>query len=198
LTEQQDFLRIFVARHTVLAPLAFIGIYTTAVACAIPGGIVMGAAAGLLFGTIQGGIYALIAITIGATILFLAARTALRPVVERRFSRLLERITPAVETNGFLYLLAVRLIPLTPFWLVNIAAALGGVRLIPYILATFIGIVPITFVFTSLGEGLSRTLAAGSQLTTAQVLVQPSLLIPLLGLAVLALLPIALKRGLRR
>src|SRR3954463_10250859 len=112
-TEQQNVFRGTIAAHPVLAPLAYIGLYTATVACAIPGGVVMGVAAGFLFGTLLGGTYALVAITIGATLLFLAARAALRPALERRAGRLLQKLTPALEANGFSYLLAVRFIPLT-------------------------------------------------------------------------------------
>lgn len=190
LAERQQQLHGFVAGHPVLAPLAYIAIYTAAVAVAFPGGLVLSATGGFLFGTVAGGFYALLGITAGAVLLFLAARSALRPIVARRAGRLLDRITPGLERNGFSYLLALRLVPFMPFWLINLAPALVGMRLLPYAAATFLGIAPVTFVLASVGAGIGATLAAGGQPGPAALL-RPDVLLPLLGLAVLALVPVA-------
>lgn len=190
LAEQQQALRAFVAAHPVLAPLAYVAVYTVAVSVAVPGGLVLSMAGGLLFGTVEGSLCAVPAITAGSILLFLAARSALRPMLERRAGRFMARLKPGLERDGFGYLLVLRLLPLMPFWIINIAPALAGMRLGPYALATVLGITPNTIVIVSLGAGLGGTLEAGVHPDLSTVL-RPSVLLPLLGLATLAALPIA-------
>ncbi len=197
LVEQQLVLRQAVAAHPITAPLAYILIYTAMVACAIPGGIVLSTASGVMFGTLLGGAYAVIAITLGSSALFLAARSALRPLAERLARRMLRRELPALEGDGFLYMLAVRLVPFTPFWVVNIAAAMTRIRLGSYVAATFIGIAPITYILAAAGSGIGDSLAAGEQPGLGTIL-RPEILVPLLLLAIVSLLPIAFKRRQQR
>ena len=197
LIEQQAALRHAVSEHPVLAPVAFVLAYGACVACAVPGGLVMSTAAGLMFGTWLGGAYAIVAITLGSTVLFLAARSALRPVVERLARRMLRRGLPALDGDGFLYLLAVRLVPFTPFWMVNIAAAMTKIGPRAYAAATFIGIAPITFILAAAGSGIGDSLVAGEQPGLATIL-RPEILVPLFLLALVSLAPIALKQWRRR
>ena len=98
-----------------------------------------------------------------------------------------------LQRDGFSYLLAMRLIPAFPFWLVNLAAAIGGMRLLPYATATLIGIIPATLVFASLGEGWATVLAQGRR-PDLMVAFSPPVLLPLLALAALSLLPVAWRR----
>ena len=127
--------------------------------------------------------------TFGAVLLFLVVRLALRPVLARRFGTLLERIRPGLEQDGFSYLLALRLIPAFPFWLINLAPALVGMRLLPYAAATLIGVVPAAVVFASLGAGVGGVLAAGERPEVGVIFSLP-VLGPLIGLALLSLLPV--------
>ncbi|WP_376100159.1 TVP38/TMEM64 family protein [Roseomonas sp. CCTCC AB2023176] len=128
--------------------------------------------------------------TTGAVLVFLAARYALADWLEARFGRLLSRIRPGLQRDGFSYLLALRLLPLLPFWLVNLAPALMGMRLRTFAAATAIGIIPGSFVFASVGAGIGGILADGRR-PDLSVILQPSVLLPLLGLALLALAPVA-------
>ena len=105
----------------------------------------------------------------------------------------MERIRPGLERDGFSYLLALRLIPLFPFWLVNLAPALVRMPLRTFVGATLLGIVPGTFVFASVGAGLGAVLAEGRQ-PDLSVILRPAVLLPLLGLALLSLLPVAWRR----
>ncbi len=98
------------------------------------------------------------------------------------------RIRPGIERDGFLYLLAIRLVPIFPFWLVNLAAAACGMRLLPFALATLLGIIPGTLVFAAIGSDLAGVLAHGAA-PDFSVVFSPRVLLPLLGLAVLTLLP---------
>ena len=97
---------------------------------------------------------------------------------------------PGLEQNGFSYLLAIRLLPAFPFWLVNLAAGLSGMRLLPYAAATVIGIMPATFVYASIGSGIGEVLATGGTPNLA-VIFAPHILGPLIALAALSLLPVA-------
>lgn len=193
LVERQAELRAFVAAHPLAMPAAFVLAYAAMVACAIPGGVVFSTAAGLLFGVIEGTALVLLAVTAGSCVLLLAARSVLRPMVERHAGPTLLRLVAALERDGFSYLLAARLLPFAPFWLTNLAAALTRIGPPPFALATVVGLLPITLVLTAAGAGIAATLASGGQPSFAGLL-RPAILAPLLLCAILALAPIALRR----
>lgn len=193
LGQGQDALRGLVAAHPLLAPLAYVAAYAAAAALSLPGAVVITLAGGLLFGTLAGGTLAVIGATLGATLLFLAARHALGDWLAARAGPLMERVRPGLERDGFSYLLALRLIPLFPFWLVNLAPALVRMPLRSFVAATFLGIIPGTFVFASVGAGIGEVLAQGRQ-PDLSVILRPAVLLPLLGLALLSLLPVAWRR----
>ncbi len=193
LGRQQATLRGLVAANPVIAPAAYMAAYAAAVALSIPGGVVLSVAGGVLFGLVAGSAYAIVGAWLGANLVFLAARYALGNLLERRAGPLLARVRPGLQRDGFSYLLALRLLPIVPFWLVNLAPALAGMRLAPYAAATLLGIGPATIVFVSLGAGFGDALSAGQQ-PDLSVIFRPSVLLPLLGLAVLALLPVGWRR----
>lgn len=193
LARHQADLNRLVARHPWAAPAVYVTVYAVAVAISLPGGAVLTAAGGLLFGIVLGGSLAALGASLGAIALFLIARSALRPLMLRYAGPLSERLRPGIERDGFSYLLALRLIPAFPFWLVNLAPALFGMRLAPYSLATILGILPGTFLFASIGAGLSTLLAAG-RMPDAALIFSPRVLGPLLGLALISLLPVIWRR----
>jgi uncharacterized membrane protein YdjX (TVP38/TMEM64 family) len=179
--------------HPFLAPLGYLLLYAAAVLLSLPESAVLTVAGGLLFGTLSGGLLAVIGSSAGAIALFLAVRYHLADAIAARRSRFLDAIRTSLHRDGFSYLLAIRLVPAFPFWLVNLAAALSGMRLLPYGAATVIGVIPATFVFASIGDGLGETLAAGDQ-PDLSVIFSPRILGPLIALAVLSLLPVAWRR----
>lgn len=191
-------LRAFADARPVAAGLAYVGIYIFAVAISLPTAGFLSIAGGLLFGAWIGGLLTLFAATIGATIVFLVARSAFGASLAAKAGPRLDRLRDGFNADGFNYLLALRLVPAFPFWLVNVAAALLGMRLGPYVLATAIGIVPGTFVYCSVGAGAGAVIAAGSDVPLQGVLTRPEVLLPILGLVVLSLLPVAVKRWKRR
>ncbi len=191
--QQQATLHALVAANPALAPAAYIMSYAAVVALSIPGGVVLSVAGGVLFGLAAGSIYAVLGAWLGAILVFLAARYALGELLERRAGKLLDRVRPGLQRDGFSYLLALRLLPIVPFWLMNLAPALAGMRLAPYAAATLLGIVPATIVFVSLGAGFGDALSAGQQ-PDLSIVFRPAVLLPLLGLAVLALLPIGVRQ----
>ena len=175
----------------------YVALYTLVVAFSVPEAAVITVAGGLLFGTLIGGALAVLGSTIGAVILFLVARTAFADVMARRARTLLERIRPGLQRDGFSYLLALRLVPAVPFWLVNLGAALCGMRLVPYAAATVIGIIPATFLFAWIGAGVGSVLAAGGT-PNVTLIFSPHIFGPLLALAALALTPVVLRHRRRR
>lgn len=187
----------WIARHRVIAPVAFAGFYATATALSVPEAALLTLAGGLLFGTLLGGMLAVIGSTLGATILFLAARSAFADTLTKRGGHRLARIRVELDRNGFSYLLAIRLIPAFPFWLVNLAAALAGMRASPFAVATLIGIIPGTFIYASIGAGLAKVIAAGQRPDLTRLL-SPHIVVPLIALGVLALAPVAWRKWKQR
>jgi len=179
--------------HPGAALLLYVAGYALVVTFSIPAGGVMSVAGGLLFGTLLGAAAAAVGATLGAVLLFLVVRLALRPLLARCAGPLLARIGTRLERDGFSYLLALRLIPAAPFWLVNLASALVGMRLLPYAAATLLGVIPAALVFASIGAGVGGVLAAGGR-PDVDVMFAPRVLGPLAGLAILSLLPILWRR----
>jgi uncharacterized membrane protein YdjX (TVP38/TMEM64 family) len=180
----------WVAAAPVGVAALYCALYAACVAASLPIGVVLTVSGGLLFGTAVGGGMALLSATAGAVALFLLARGVLAPLAARHAAPLLVRLEPRLREEGFWYLLALRLIPVVPFWLLNLASALVGLRLAPFVLATVIGAAPATFVLAGIGAGVGGVLGSGVQ-PDLSVLRSPPVLLPLAGLIVLSLLPVA-------
>ena len=186
LAAQREALAGLVAARPVLAALVYIAAYIGVVAFSLPGGAVMTLAGGLLFGAFIGAFLAVLGATIGAAVLFLLARSAFAPLVAGRAEGLLGPLRAGLTRDGFFYLLSLRLVPVFPFWLLNLAPALLGMRFAPYLAATFLGIIPGTAVFAGIGAGLDQVFASGGT-PDLGVIFSPAVLLPLLGLAALSL-----------
>lgn len=182
-----------VADRPALAALGYVAVYAGVVSLSLPAGGLLTVAGGLLFGAWRGGALAVLAASLGATLLFLLARTTLGATLARRARPLVERLRPGLDRDGFSWLLALRLIPVVPFWLTNLAPALLGMRLRPFVAATVLGIAPATFVLAGVGSGVGDLLAAGQAPDVSKIL-SPPVLLPLLGLAALALAPVGWRR----
>jgi uncharacterized membrane protein YdjX (TVP38/TMEM64 family) len=196
LAARQDELHALVAAHPLAAALAFALFYAVCAAIAFPGTAFLTVAGGLLFGTSAGAALTVAGAGSGAVTLFLLLRTALGPLVAARVG-FLERLRPELERDSFSGVLALRLVPVMPFWLVNVAAGLLGVPLLLFLAATILGMVPLTVILAGIGAGIGDVLAAGGQ-PDLTVILSPPLLLRLLGLALLALLPIAWRRWRQR
>ncbi|HEX7006901.1 MAG TPA: VTT domain-containing protein, partial [Alphaproteobacteria bacterium] len=140
-----------------------------------------------------GTVFAVIGATAGATVLFLAARTALGETLRARAGPALKRMEDGFRRNGLSYLLVLRLVPIFPFWLVNLVPAFLNVPLRVYLLGTFVGIIPGTAVFAGVGNGLGALLAE-CRMPDLGVVFRPEILLPLLALAALALVPVLYRR----
>jgi uncharacterized membrane protein YdjX (TVP38/TMEM64 family) len=199
----------FINAHSVLAIAAFMLVYITAVALSMPGAAILTITGGILFGTLVGTCATVIAATTGATIIFLVARSACGESLMRRAGPLACKVADGFRAEAFSYLLFLRLVPAIPFFLVNLAPALVGVKLRTFVLATLIGIIPATLAFSFLGSGLDSVLAAQEKIYRAclatgrtdctvqfdlSMIVTPQLIGALVTLAGFALLPVVVKR----
>jgi uncharacterized membrane protein YdjX (TVP38/TMEM64 family) len=191
LAHHRETLLAWVADHGLTAPLAYIAAYILAVAFSLPGGALLTITGGFLFGSVLGTACAVVGASIGATIVFLATRTAFGDLLRAKAGPAIQRMEEGFRRDAFSYLLVLRLVPLFPFFLVNLVPAFLGVKLRTYVAATILGIIPATFVFASVGNGLGAVFDAGHDPDIAGVLLKPSILVPILGLAVLALIPVA-------
>ena len=188
LAQNRDWLHGLVQRWGILAAIVYITVYAILVALSVPGGAVLTIAGGFLFGPWLGTLCAVVGATLGATGIFLAARAGLGGL-SHRAGPFIAKLEAGFRADAFNYLLVLRLVFIVPFWLVNLVPALVGVKLWTYVIATFIGIIPATFVFASLGSGLSNVVEEPG----LAVLLRPSVLGPIFGLALLALIPVGYK-----
>lgn len=186
LAAQREALAALVAARPLPAALLYVAVYVAVVAFSLPGGAVMTLAGGLLFGALLGAVLAVLGATIGAAVLFFLARSAFAPLVAGRAEGLLGPLRAGLARDGFFYLLSLRLVPVFPFWLLNLAPALIGMRFAPYLAATFLGIIPGTLVFAGIGAGLDEVFLSGGS-PDLGVIFSPGVLFPLLGLALLSL-----------
>jgi len=189
LAENRDWLSSLVQRWGFVAAFFYIAVYALLVALSVPGSAVLTIAGGFLFGTWLGTLCAVLGATLGATGIFLATRAGLGGLA-RRAGPLVGKLEAGFRADAFNYLLVLRLVFIFPFWLVNLVPALAGVRLSTFILATFLGIIPGAFVYASLGNGLGNVVGEPG----LGVLLRPSVLGPVVGLVILALIPVGYKR----
>ena len=195
----------FVSDNIILAALAFVALYAFLVALSFPGASLLTLASGLLFGGFFGGFLTVIAATIGAVVIFLIARSSLGDYLEEKAGPFMKKMAEGCQENAFQYLLTIRLTPVFPFWAVNIVPALLKMKLAPYVLATFIGIIPGTFVFAYIGAGLDSILdnireeqpgcgEAGTCALNFKQLISTEIIIALFGLAAISILPLLVKK----
>lgn len=191
LQSNREMLLEYINQNGFLAALLFGVIYAVVVAFSLPGGAFMTIAGGFLFGLVGGGLIVVVGATVGATVLFLIARTAVGGFLKARAGPFVRKMEDGFRQNALCYLLVLRLIPIFPFWLVNLVPAFIGVSTPTYIVATFFGIIPGTFVYASVGNGLGTLFEAGESTDSLLMTIfQPQFLGPLVGLSVLAVLPV--------
>lgn len=176
-----------------LTALVFAVIYTVAVAISIPGAVWLTLAAGFLFGIAAGGIIVVVSATIGATLLFLAAKTSLGALLHEKAGGWIAKMERQFHEGEISFLLIMRLVPVFPFFVCNLVPAFLGVSLFNFAWTTVVGIIPGTLVFISIGAGLGEQLARGEP-PDLGVIFEPHVIGPLLGLALLAALPLILKK----
>ncbi len=193
LKENRVTLRHWVVAHGVAAGFIYAAVYAGAVALSIPGGLILTVAGGFLFGPYWATLYVVFGATIGATILCLAARYAFADFLRAKAGSALTNMESGFNQHPKSYLFVLRLVPLFPFWLVNIVPAFLGVSLGNYVTATFFGIIPGCFIFALVGDGAGAVLDRGEELDLG-IIFEPRFIWPIIGLAVLALVPIVYRK----
>jgi uncharacterized membrane protein YdjX (TVP38/TMEM64 family) len=179
--------------HYLLAIVAFMLAYHVAVMFSLPGAVWLSLTGGFLFGTTQATLYIVIGATAGAVGIFLLARYALYDFFHAKVGKTLAKMEKGFQEDALSYMLVLRLMPLFPFWLVNLVPALLGVRLRIFAIGTFFGIIPGAFVYASVGSGLGAVFDEGKT-PDLGIIFSPEILTPIIGLAVLALLPVLYKK----
>jgi uncharacterized membrane protein YdjX (TVP38/TMEM64 family) len=193
LAEHRAWLLDQVARERAFAIVTYVVVYACLVALSVPGGVLFTMTGGFLFGPVIGTAAAVIAATAGATSIFLAIRAGLGDGFRRRAGPFVARLETGFQRNPFGYLLTLRLVPFFPFWLINLVPAFLGMRLRSFVLATLLGTIPGTLIFSSIGNGLGAIFAE-DRVPDLETFRQPEIALPLVGLALLSLLPIAYRR----
>lgn len=188
----QDVLNWYQANR-VLAVVCYFFVYAAVVALSLPGAVWVSLVGGYLFGTVMAATVTVFAATFGAVIIFLIARYALAGFFRAKTGDIGRKMEAGFKENALSYLLVLRLVPLFPFWLVNLVPALLGVPVRIFIIGTFFGIIPGTVVFCSIGNGLAMVFEKG-QMPDLSIIFQPQIFGPLLALAALSLVPVIYKK----
>jgi len=188
LRERRELIMAADHTHPVLSVLAYVGLYTVVIALSLPAALPMTVAGGLFFGPWIGGLAAAIGCTLGGVIVYLVCRTAAGDVLQ---------IEDGVRRDAFFYIMMLRLLPIMPFGLTTLALGFLEIPIVTFVAATFIGIVPLSFIYARLGWGLNAAFANHQRLNLHS-LVQPPILIALGALALLSLSPIIIRRLRRR
>lgn len=195
LSANREALLAFRDSHYVTMVAAYMVIYILIVAFSLPGASIATLTGGFLFGLFPGVLFVLLSATIGATIIFLAARLGFGSTLSARMdtsSGLVRRISDGIHENELSMLFLIRLVPVVPFFVANLLPALVGVSLHRYVFTTFFGIMPGTAVYTWVGAGLGEVFARG-ETPNLSIIFEPAILGPILGLCALAALPILIK-----
>lgn len=193
LKENRQLVAEWVQAAGIMAFIAYLVIYATATAFSLPAAGIITIAGGFLFGPFLGGALSVVGATIGATVVFLAARYAFADLLRQRAGAAVRKMEDGFRENALSYLLFLRLIPVFPFFVVNLVPAFLGVGLGTFVIATFVGIIPGSFVFASLGDGFSAVVEKGGDIDLG-IIFEPRFLLPIVGLAILSLLPVLYKK----
>jgi uncharacterized membrane protein YdjX (TVP38/TMEM64 family) len=197
LAENREMLNAWRDENYLLAVLTFVAVYVVVVAFSLPGATIMTLTGGFLFSTFPGTLFNITGATLGAIAIFLAAKTGLGDALHSKLQDgagddgFMAKMEAGLHKNEISYLLLMRLVPAVPFFLANLAPAFLGVKLKNFALTTFFGIMPGAVVYTSVGAGLGDVFARG-ETPNLGIIFEWQVLGPILGLSVLAALPIVI------
>jgi uncharacterized membrane protein YdjX (TVP38/TMEM64 family) len=191
LKANRDRLLAYTEQHYFLSVGAFIGLYILQTALSLPGSLVFTLAGGLLFGVVLGSVYDIIAGTIGATLAFLASRYLFHDWVKRRLGGRLRQVRAGFRDNGFCYLLSLRLMPIFPFFIINLLSGLTPIAVRTFALATIVGSIPVTLVYANAGRQLG-------EIQEVSDIMSPGVMASLAALGLAALIPVALRKWWKR
>jgi uncharacterized membrane protein YdjX (TVP38/TMEM64 family) len=187
LKENRDHLLLFTESHYAASVALFILVYIAVTGLSLPGAVILTLAGGFLFGSIPATLCVNVGATIGATLAFLAARYVLREWVEHKFGRWLKPLQQGFAKNAFSYLLTLRLIPIFPFFVINLVSGLTRMSVGTYVAATALGIIPGSFVYAYGGRQLGT-------INSLKEVASPNVLAAFVLLGLLALVPVIYKK----
>lgn len=197
LAESRESLTSFVDSNFALSAASFVLLYTLAVAFSFPAASILTVFGGFLFGWWAGGLLVALGATLGATAIFLAARSAFGDFLKERMPAKVKNMAEGFEKDALSYLLVLRLAPVLPFFVTNIAPALFNVKVRDYVVATFFGIMPGTFAYAWLGQGVDSVLVSAAEAGTEPSigdLVTPEITAAFVALAVVAAIPVVVRK----
>ncbi len=177
----------FYAEHRAAMVAGFIAVYVVQTALSLPGAAILSLSAGAIFGAVQGTVYAVIGATIGAVLAFLVTRYLFHDAVEQKFGGKLTTINRELDQAGLNYLLFLRLVPIFPFFLINLAAGLTKMPLRTFFLGTLFGIIPGGFVYVNAGASLAT-------ITSTREIASPRALGSFVLLGLFALVPVVYRK----
>jgi uncharacterized membrane protein YdjX (TVP38/TMEM64 family) len=187
LKDNRDRLLAFTESNSVGAAVLFVLCYIAVTGLSLPGAVILTLAGGFLFGSIFGTLLVNLGATGGATLAFLAARYMFRDWVEQRFGKWLEPLQQGFAKNAFSYLVTLRLIPLFPFFAINLVSGLTRMNVGSYVAATALGIIPGSFVYAYAGRQLGT-------INSLSEIASPNVIAAFVLLGILALVPVAYKK----
>lgn len=192
LRDQQDTLRTFVSQNLVIAVMIYIAVYAAATLSMMPGALWITISGGFLFGLWGGSAATIVGATLGASLLFLAAKSSVGGALRERAGPFLQKLEKGFQEDAVSYMFALRFLPVVPFPVANIAPALFGAKFRDYVFTTALGIVPGVVAYTWIGAGLGATFAAGDEPDFAAI--ARNLIPAVIALGVVSLLPVAYKK----
>ena len=195
LADNRETLIAFRDNNYVVTALLYVLIYVLIVGFSLPGASIATLTGGFLFGTVFGALFTVSAATLGATVIFLAARFGFGETLGQKMEAskgTIKKIKDGIDENQWSMLFVIRLVPVVPFFVANLVPAFMQVPLHRYVISTFLGIIPGTVVYSSVGAGLGEVFARG-ETPNLGIIFEPHILLPILGLATLSLLPVIVK-----
>ncbi len=196
LRENREALLAFRDSNLALTVLVFVSAYVLIVAFSLPGAAIATLTGGFLFGTLAGSALNVTGATLGAIVIFQAARMGLGDKLKDRMDAsegMVAKIKKGIDENQWSMLFFIRLVPAVPFFVANLIPAFLGVPLYRFAVSTFLGIIPGSLVYTSVGAGLGEVFARG-ETPNLGIIFEPHILLPILGLCALSLLPVVIKK----
>ena len=194
LKENKELLSQWRDANYFMSVLLFVGAYAALSAFCVPISVWMTMVGGFMFGTLLGGFCSLLGATFGAMAIFFIARYTLANVLRRKCGKAIISMEAGFKENQLSYMLVLRLVPLFPFWLVNLVPAFLDVSPRTYLIGTLLGMIPGALVYASVGNGLSTVFESGTE-PDIGIIFSPNILIPIIGLAVLAFIPVFCKKA---
>lgn len=195
LADNREALIAFRDANYFMTVVAFIAAYVIIVAFSLPGAAIATLTGGFLFATFPGALFNIVAATIGATAIFLAARMGFGEKLGEKLEAsdgTIKKIKDGIDENQWSMLFLIRLVPAVPFFIANLLPSFLEVPLHRFVISTFLGIIPGSVVYTSVGAGLGEVFARG-ETPNLGIIFEPHILLPILGLCALAALPIIIK-----